>query len=280
MDKLRLQPAAHMAAAAAPAVPTAISGPDAIATGPRGNLGFSDPQEVHVWAFDLNVSTCELERLKSVLSPHEVERSARFHFDRHRNHYIAAHGGLREVIARYLSLAPNNLEFDHGPRGKPFLAGSVNSSGLQFNLAHSEAFALLAISPQARVGVDVEHVRTLPDAEELVARFFSSREASQFRALSHHQRDEAFFNLWTRKEAWLKATGEGIGHLLAEVEVSFLPAAPARLLSLPNGYNEGLKWSLISIAPAKGFVGAVAVETGEAKPSFHAWNFASKEGLL
>src|SRR5262249_20814147 len=108
------------------------------------------------------------------------------------------------------------------------------------------------------VGVDVEWIRELHDAEELVSRFFSPRESRVFHELPSEIRPAAFFNLWTRKEAWLKATGEGIGYLLDRVEVSFLPWEPGRLLRLP-GWEDGASWSLLDLKTARGFAAALAI---------------------
>jgi 4'-phosphopantetheinyl transferase len=119
--------------------------------------------------------------------------------------------------------------------------------------------------------VDVERMRILADVEELVARFFSPTECSQFRNLPAEQKPAGFFNLWTRKEAWLKATGEGITHLLNQVEVSFLPSGPARLLRLPEAYLNDTSWSLYELVPRPGFVGALAF-AGDA-PTIHCWRY-------
>src|SRR5579862_3131045 len=161
VEPSQMEPA-HVSAAGVLASRATIEAEWVTAAGRPDNSEFSDPREVHVWVCDLNVSMSELDRFKKVLAPNEVARSARFHFDRHRNHYIASHGFLREVIAHYLSVAPGNVQFEHTSRGKPLLAAFTNTGGLQFNLAHSNALAVIGISPRARIGVDVELVRQLP----------------------------------------------------------------------------------------------------------------------
>jgi 4'-phosphopantetheinyl transferase len=177
------------------------------------------------------------------------------------------------VLGGYLKIEPSAVPFDYGPQGKPMLAGRLAESGLHFNLAHSEDLALLAVTTAARIGIDVERVRPLADAEVLVARFFSRRESAAFRKLPEDEQPKAFFHLWTRKEAWLKATGEGIAHSLHQVEVSFLPSEPARLLSLPPGWDSAGAWSLHHLEPALHFAGAVAI--GHHKPQLvcRRWNF-------
>ena len=211
---------------------------------------------VHLWAAPLEIAAAEREALAQTLSVEELDRASRFHFEVHRNRYIAAHGWLRLVLGYYLSLAPAQLLFEHSPRGKPALSGP---NELQFNMAHSEDLALIGVGRTLQLGVDLEFVRSLSDMEELVARFFSKRESAAFRLLPEGQKARAFFNLWTRKEAWLKATGEGITHLLDQVEVSFLPGERACLLQLPAAYAAGAAWCLYDIAVRPGFAAALAV---------------------
>jgi 4'-phosphopantetheinyl transferase len=154
------------------------------------------------------------------------------------------------------------LEFCYGPQGKPALAGVWSASGWHFNLAHSLDLALLAVTRSGPVGVDVERIRPLRDVDQLVSRFFSPRESAAFQALPAEQKPDAFFRLWTRKEAWLKATGEGIAESLGRVEVSFLPGEPARLLSLPGGPAALSGWRLHDLDPGPGFIAALAVVAG------------------
>jgi 4'-phosphopantetheinyl transferase len=155
-------------------------------------------------------------------------------------------------------VAPSSLLFTCGPHGKPELAGAFTGSGLHFNLAHSAALALVAVTRAGPIGVDVERIRPMPNAGDMVTRFFSKREAAAFQALSEDQKTEAFFRLWTRKEAWLKATGEGIAGSLDRVEVAFLPGEPPRFLSLPGDAQVLANCSLHVLAPAPGFTGALA----------------------
>jgi len=224
---------------------------------------------VHVWATSLQVSPDRVTEFAASLAPEERERAARFHFPIHRDRFIAGRGLLRKLLGRYLGMEPRSLQFTYGPQGKPAL---TRSAGLfHFNVAHSEDLLLIALTESGVVGVDVEQVRTLSDFEELVARFFSPNECSRFRSLPVEQKPAAFFNLWTRKEAWLKATGEGITHLLNQVEVSFLPAKPARLVRLPKVYRNSTSWSLYELAPRPGFAGALAIAADA--PAVHCWHY-------
>lgn len=228
--------------------------------------------QVHIWAAWLDVPESVRIAYQAALSPAEVERASRFYFQQHRNRYVVAHGWLRQLLAAYLGRPAVSLDFEHCTKGKPALAGVARSSQLQFNLAHSEALALIAVARQIPVGIDLERIRKLDDAEQLVARFFSAHELSKFQALDPAQKQVAFFNLWTRKEAWLKATGEGITHLLAQVEVSLLPGEAARLLRLPQGFPDCSQWSLQELKPATGFVGAVVLAAAGAKTECRFWD--------
>jgi 4'-phosphopantetheinyl transferase len=226
------------------------------------------PGTVHLWAVALDVPADRLAACQAVLSSEELERSARFHFDVHRDRYIAGRGALRHLLSRYLSLPARVLEFEYGANGKPALAGAAKESRLEFNLAHSEGQMLIAVTESTRVGVDLECVRELPDAAELVRSFFSAREIAEFEALPNKERSVAFFRLWTCKEAWLKATGEGIANLLRQVEVSVLSGGPAKLLSLPQRYAPVENWVVHELSYFPGFTAALVVAAPDARPEF------------
>lgn len=223
-------------------------------------LACEKPRELHVWACSLDLTLPLLQALTLTLCPAEVRRADRFHFPEHRARFIAGRGVLRAVLGRCLGTEPGSLEFQYGVHGKPELTGQFAAAGLQFNLAHCENLALIAVAWNARIGIDVERIRVLTDAGELVTRFFSPREGAAFHALSAARQPEAFFNLWTRKEAWLKATGLGISQYLAQVEVTFLPGAGARLLCFPESLAFDGPWSLRDLRPAEGFAAALCVE--------------------
>lgn len=215
--------------------------------------------QVCVETLPLDLSAEALRGLAGTLSVDEHARASRFKFDRDRNRFIAARGQLRIALGRCSGADASRIEFAYGPRGKPALAGDFAAAGLHFNLSHSEDLALLGVTTAGPVGVDLERVRRLPEFDLLVSRFFSARERVGFLALPADQKPTAFFKLWTRKEAWLKATGEGISEALGQVEVTFLPAQPAQLLSLPDGTQDVNDWSLHEVVVPAGFVAAVAV---------------------
>ena len=216
--------------------------------------------EVHLWAAWLRVTPGALESLAATLSPDENERSGKFKFEKHRNRFIVGRGALRKILGEYLQAKPEALRFSHSANGKPALADEFVSAGVHFNLAHSEDLALVAVTRIGAIGVDVECIRPVKEVDELVARFFSAREIELFRKLGSDEKTAAFFNLWTRKEALLKATGEGITRSLSLVEVGFLPGEPARLLAIAGDAARAVQWQLRELSPAPGFIGAVAIK--------------------
>jgi len=221
------------------------------------------------------MASAALSAFEGILSSLELERARRFRFDLHRNRFVAGRGFMRTLLGRYLQTEPAKLEFSYNPHGKPFLSGAFAKSGLNFNLAHSENLALLAITRVGTVGVDVERIRPLTDADQIVANFFSARESAAFHNLPIEQKLAAFFNLWTRKEAWLKATGEGIGSRLNAVEVSFLPGDPARFLSLPEDPQNTVLWMLHNLEPAPGFAAALAIPARTTSLRCYNWDEAA-----
>jgi 4'-phosphopantetheinyl transferase len=226
--------------------------------------------EIHVWASSLSVSSDVLTGLTATLSPLEKEHAGKFKFDLHRNRFIAGRGLLRTILGRYLQISPSKLDFAYSPQGKPALDLKSGGAGLHFNLAHTEDLALFVVTRVGPVGVDVESIRPVKEMSDLVARFFSQRENELFQKLPTSTKPRAFFNLWIRKEALLKAAGEGIMCSLNLVEVSFLPDEPARVLAISGDSEKAASWSLHALSPAPGFVGAVAIQARNT--SLRCWN--------
>ena len=227
--------------------------------------------EIHVWATTLAVPPDRLASLAATLSPDEMERARKYKFERHRNRFIAGRGALRGILGPYLHANPADLRFIYSANGKPALAENFADAGIHFNLAHTEDLALVAVTRVDRIGVDVESVRPVKNVEDLVARFFSGRENEAFQKVPDDQKPAAFFNLWTRKEALLKATGEGITRSLSLVEVSFLPGEPARLLAISGDAGQAAQWSLRELSPAAGFTGAFAIQAQEIRVQCWKW---------
>jgi 4'-phosphopantetheinyl transferase len=226
---------------------------------------------IHVWAGNLQAPEERILALAKTLSSDETARAARFHSDRDRNRFIVGRGLLRTILTRYVGGVPTGLAFSYGPKGKPALASTARQRPPLFSVAHGEDLLILAVSRDCEVGVDVEYIRPCEDAESIAANHFSSHEASVLRSLPAAQRLEAFYRLWTRKEAWLKATGDGIGESLSQVEVSFLANEPARLVSLFGSAEAVQNWTLCEIHPAAGFMAALAAPAPDIRLNCWHW---------
>ena len=187
--------------------------------------------EIHVWRASLDVAAETSRRCGQFLSAEERRRAAQFHFPRDRKRYILSRDTLRTLLGHYLEVPPGEVTFDRGKNTKPQLASPFCRSGLHFNLSHSHGKLLVAITRGFPVGVDVEKIRPELNIEAIAKRFFSSIELEQLNGLDSSVRCSAFFAAWTRKEAYLKARGEGISHGLAQFAVSLNPAEPARLVA-------------------------------------------------
>ena len=215
---------------------------------------------VHVWCASLKQTAAELEHLHRVLSREEIERANRFHFARDRNHFIAARGLLRTTLGRYLEADSAELRFCYSPNGKPDLAPEFALGDLRFNLSHSGEIVLFAITRGRRIGVDVEKIRTDFETEHVAERFFSLAESSRLRALPAEQKHEAFFACWTRKEAYVKATGDGLSLPLDQFDVSVAPGEPAVLQNTRPDPAEARRWYLQALKVEPGYAAALAVE--------------------
>jgi 4'-phosphopantetheinyl transferase len=218
-------------------------------------------RSVQVWRADLDGSQ-QIESWLKLLSADEQDRADRFRFAQHRNRFIVGRGILRSLLSIYLQTDPKSLQFTYGEQGKPALIGN----SLHFNLAHSQRLALYAICDHP-VGIDLEQIRVVSDLKSLTHRFFSKNEHQSICNLPSQQQPTAFFRHWVCKEAYLKATGEGLSKLKG-LEIS-LTAESARLVTVPD--RAICNWHLQELTPGEGFVGAV-VTSGE-NLSLDRWQF-------
>lgn len=224
---------------------------------PRPSL---DGGEVHVWRAALARTASEVEALKRLLSEDELSRAERFHFPRDRSSFVVARGTLREILSLYVGLPPGLLRFGYNAFGKPELINAPGRTPVRFNLSHAGGLALYAVAAGREVGVDVEAVRESVPCEELAARFFSRRETAAMLALPAGERRAAFFECWTRKEAYIKGRGEGLSLPLDSFDVSLAPGEPAALLAARDGRPGAARWSLRELTAGPGYAAALAVE--------------------
>lgn len=217
-------------------------------------------EDVHVWRASLDLGPPVLARLWAVLSEDEQSRARRFHFERDRRRFVAARGQLRVLLGHYLGQHASSMSFAYEENGKPFLAGSQETQPLRFNVSHSGSLALAAISLARQVGVDIELLRTDLAGLEIAERFFSPTELASLKDLPVESRTQGFFNCWTRKEAFIKARGDGLSLPLHDFDVSLVPGAPAALLSTTFDPDEASRWSLAALDPDPDYAAAVAAE--------------------
>ncbi|MCD6039743.1 MAG: sfp [Gammaproteobacteria bacterium] len=192
------------------------------------------PQVVHLWLIKISDFILDESSLLSLLSPDEVERAMRFHFPLHRQQFIITRGLLRKTLSRYTGSAAKEIAFIYGPQGKPFLKD--NSDDLQFNVSHSADLAVFAVTTQQNIGVDIEKIEP-PFKEDVARRFFSQKEYTQLLSLTDEDQIKVFFQIWAKKEALIKALGQGLWTSLSSFSVSIMPGDEAvRLTHLQETY--------------------------------------------
>lgn len=220
------------------------------------------PREVHVWRLQLDQPS---EPFLELLQPDEVSRANRFHFERDRKRFVIARGFLRLLLGRYLEADPARLMFSYGAYGKPSVEGEQR---LRFNMSHSHQMALFAVTEGCEIGVDVERIRADFTSDDIARRYFSPFEVESLCGLPATDRVAGFFRCWTRKEAYIKATGRGLSQALDGFDVTLGPNESATLLRNEDGTHE--RWSLADVEVGAGYAGAVAVEGMVSKIQY--WN--------
>lgn len=223
---------------------------------------------VHMWYISLDCSSSEITHLAEVLSPAEINRAEAFHFERDRRLFQVSHGALRFILCQYVDCHPAEIKYQVTSNGKPFL---VNDPELYFNLSHSHERAIVAVSRIHPLGVDIEHVRSLENIDLLARQCFSPTEYQAFSVLPESDRLLGFFNAWTRKEAFIKAIGDGLSYPLADFDVSLHPGEDAQLLSVARDPLEVKAWTMLAFNPGNGYVAACAVREAKTKTLF--WHF-------
>jgi 4'-phosphopantetheinyl transferase len=217
--------------------------------------------------------------LGRLLSDDERHRALCFHFEQNRNRYTARRGVLRLILGRYLGTEPGALKFCYGPQGKPRLAKSHASARLRFNVTHSHGLALYALALQREVGIDLERVCDRVEFERIAAAFFSARERAALTNVAARVRQRAFFACWTRKEAYLKARGDGLTLPLDQFDVSLAPGDPARLLAVRGKPLEASRWMLQELSLGVDYVAALAVEGQGWRLASWDWSGKSHDGV-
>lgn len=228
--------------------------------------------EIHVWRTILDLPSSQVDYLWGLLTADERSRGDNFHFAKDRRHFIVARGVLRTILGFYLGVAPEQLRFDYNRHGKPSLTSEFSNHTLSFNLSHAGGLALYAIVGIREVGIDVERIRTNFDYEDIAERFFSPTEIAVLRTIPADTKAKAFFDCWTRKEAYIKAQGDGLSLPLHSFDVSFAPDEPARFLAIRNNEQQASDWTLHELTPGSGYVGALAVKGCDWQYRYWQWS--------
>lgn len=232
---------------------------------------------VHAWRVPLNHSSERTAHLLEVLSSDEREKAGRYHFDKDRNQFVQARAALRFILSEYLNVRPQELEFSYGPQGKPALANGHADNSLRFNLSRRDGLALIAVTRNREIGVDVELIRADLPVFEIAETIFSEVELAALRSLPESMRAAGFYNCWTRKEAYVKARGEGLSFPLKQFDVSLTPGAAAKLLNVRDDLDEVDRWILQEIPVAEGYIAALAVEGTNLNVTYRDWDGRSGE---
>lgn len=229
---------------------------------------------VHVWRVRLDVVGTEgLQEIQPTLSPDELQRAARFHFEKDRQRFVIVRGVLRDLLGCYLNLEPEKIEFTYNAYGKPSLAVQMNILDVQFNVSCSETIALIALTKKYQIGVDVEKIKIGLDLTTIVERFFSAYEVSVWRTIATDMQTSAFFDCWTRKEAYIKARGKGLSLPLDSFDVSFTPGTPARLLASRSNPQDEVHCILQALKPEVSYSGALAIVAQGGELSYSQYDY-------
>jgi 4'-phosphopantetheinyl transferase len=230
--------------------------------------------EVHIWRAKLDLDSISVERFSADLSPDEKTRATRFVLLKDRRRFTVARSILRQLLGGYLRQSSASVKIETGPHGKPNLKVGPDSIPLRFNLSHAHELVLYAFSLQGEVGIDVEQIRPRVANEGIEDRYFTSQEQKELEVLPPDLRPEGFFSCWTRKEAYVKACGEGLQIPLTSFDVSLTPGQPATLNRVDKD-----RWSLYSFYPEPGFVAAMVIEGQGRRLRFWEWRDSSNETL-
>lgn len=223
--------------------------------------------EVHVWRASLEIEPHVRAELARTLSPDEALRARRFHFSRDRDAFITARGILRRLLAMYLNRPATQIGLRYGQFGKPELSLQRSDQPIRFNLSHSHGLAVFAFSQGRELGIDLELSRSDVVTEEIVVHYFSAREIDEWRALPSESRAQGFFNCWTRKEAYIKALGEGLQVPLDSFDVTLTPGTPAMFRRGVEG-----QWHLCAFAAKKDYPAALAYSGSPCEVRFLSWD--------
>jgi 4'-phosphopantetheinyl transferase len=216
--------------------------------------------EVHVWRADLENIREDESRWLELLSSDEKERAGRFHFPADRQRYAASRAVLRMILAGYLDSPARDVAFTYSKKEKPSLSPAHAASRITFNLSHSGGVSLYAVARQRELGIDIEKLGRNSDLQGIARRFFSTCEQQQLAELSGEEKVQAFFRCWTRKEAYIKATGDGLSVSLTEFDVSLAAGSRNALLATRPDESQARQWELREVPAGPGYAAALCIQ--------------------
>ena len=229
-----------------------------------------------VWMAQVSTSREALVHLEAWLDPQDRQRAARFRLPEDRSRFILGRALLRKGVGHHLRRPPEEIELTYTQFGRPLLA---RDQGIQFSISHTHDWVALALTAGARVGIDLEYLRAMVDPIELAPRIFSDEDLEAFQALPADERAPAFFRAWTRKEAYLKARGEGIAEALRFVSVSFGSEETILLRDRREASVTG-SWRLHDLPAPADYMGSIACDEGRKELDCHVVHFDQGEMIL
>jgi 4'-phosphopantetheinyl transferase len=218
------------------------------------------PYQAHAWHVHLEKLTAGPEPWRRLLSVEERERAARFRFPRDQRRFTVTRALLRLLLGGYLEADPEALSFRMLEHGKPVLSGRHEGTPLHFNVSHSDGMAIFGLTLDRSIGVDVERIRHDFEVVTIAKRFFSAAEQRDFLSLPAAQQHRAFFDCWTRKEAYVKALGDGLSHPLHQFDVSLVPGERARLIATRPDPREVSQWTMSAPDVGTGYAAAIVAK--------------------
>ena len=230
-----------------------------------------ESDQAHIWRISLTQPQSVLTSLEATLSEDETQRADRFYFINDRSHFVAARGCLRNILGRYLKVDPAELKFRYSEYGKPDLIDQMNPARFRFNVSHSRDLALIGVTIKRDVGVDIEYVRDDLADDQVARRYFSKDEIAAYLSLPKSIRAKTFFAIWTRKESYIKARGEGLSLPLNQLDVSILPGAREIKLTTRPDPEEAFHWIVKEINPGSGYMAAITVKAHKLQHKYWKW---------
>ncbi len=229
------------------------------ATNPIHEFSLLKDREIQVWTANAPETRDEINHYSHLLSETERLRASSLMNDVARNEFIIGRALVRLIGSSLLHIKPSDIMIGSNRHGKPNFTGDSSANNLRFNVSHSHSLVTIALARGREIGIDIEWIDETFDGKEIAARIFSPAELSELHSLSEYDQRVAFYNGWTRKEAYLKATGEGLTDDMSSIELTLLPNGPARLLRLPAPKNP-TDWTIHDLTLPSGFAGALVFE--------------------